>query len=42
MVTPIDVSAIINMIVPIIFLVLIVSVLTSLIKEFKGIGATAT
>jgi hypothetical protein len=39
MVTPIDVSAIINMIVPIIFLVLIISVLTSIIKEFKGVGA---
>jgi hypothetical protein len=35
MVTPIDVSAIINMIVPIIFLVLIISVMTSIIKEFK-------
>ena len=35
MVTPIDVSAIINMIVPLIFLVLIVSVLMSLVKEFK-------
>jgi hypothetical protein len=39
MTTPIDVSAIINMIVPIIFLVLIISVLTSIIKEFKGAGA---
>jgi hypothetical protein len=27
------------MIVPIIFLVLIISVLTSIIKEFKGVGA---
>ncbi len=35
MATPIDVSAIINMIVPLIFLVLIVSVLMSLVKEFK-------
>jgi len=35
MVTPIDVSAIVNMIVPLIFLVLIVSVLMSLVKEFK-------
>jgi len=39
MVTPIDISAIINMIVPLIFLVLIVSVLMSLVKEFK-VGAT--
>jgi len=38
MVTPIDISAIINMIIPLIFLVLIVSVLMSLVKEFK-IGA---
>jgi len=36
MVTPIDVSAIINMIVPLIFLIMIVSVLMSLVKEFKG------
>jgi len=35
MVTPIDVSAIINMIVPLIFLIMIVSVLMSLVKEFK-------
>jgi hypothetical protein len=35
MATPIDISAIMNMLVPIIFLVLIISVLTSLIKEFK-------
>jgi len=35
MVTPIDVSAIINMIVPLIFLILIVSVLMSIVKEFK-------
>ena len=35
MVTPIDISAIINMIVPLIFLVLIVSVMMSLVKEFK-------
>jgi hypothetical protein len=35
MVTPIDISAIMNMLVPIIFLVLIISVLTSLMKEFK-------
>jgi len=35
MVTPIDISAIINMIVPLIFLVLIVSVLMGLVKEFK-------
>ncbi len=40
MVTPIDISAIINMIVPLIFLVLIVSVLMSLVKEFKIGGAT--
>lgn len=39
MVTPIDISAIINMIIPLIFLVLIVSVLMGLMKEFK-IGAT--
>ena len=35
MVTPIDVTAIINTIVPLIFLVLIVSVLMSLVKEFR-------
>jgi len=35
MVTPIDVSAIINTIVPLIFLILIVSVLMGLVKEFK-------
>ncbi len=35
MVTPIDVSAIINTIVPLIFLILVISVLMSLIKEFK-------
>jgi len=35
MVTPIDVSAIINMIIPLIFLVLIISVLMGLMKEFK-------
>jgi len=35
MVTPIDVSAIINMIVPLIFLIMIVSVLMSLVKEFR-------
>jgi len=40
MVTPIDVSAIINMIIPIIFLVLIISVLTGIMKEFKGVGAS--
>jgi len=36
MVTPIDVSAIVNMIVPLVFLVLIVSVLMSLVREFKA------
>jgi len=36
MATPIDVSAIVNMIVPLIFLVMIVSVLMSLVREFKG------
>ena len=36
MVTPIDVNAIINTIIPIIFLVMIVSVITSLVKEFRG------
>jgi hypothetical protein len=35
MATPIDISSIINMIVPLIFLVLIVSVLMGLVKEFK-------
>jgi len=35
MVTPIDVSAIINTIVPLIFLILIVSVLMGLVKEFR-------
>lgn len=35
MVTPIDISAIINMIIPLIFLVLIVSVMMGLVKEFK-------
>jgi len=35
MVTPIDISAIVNMIVPLIFLVIVVSVLMSLVKEFK-------
>jgi len=35
MVTPIDVTAIINTIVPLIFLILIVSVLMSLVKEFR-------
>ncbi|MEM2355164.1 MAG: hypothetical protein QXO00_02460 [Candidatus Bathyarchaeia archaeon] len=39
MVTPIDISAIINMIIPLIFLVLIISVLMSLMKEFKAGGA---
>jgi len=34
-VTPIDISAIVNMIVPLIFLVIVVSVLMSLVKEFK-------
>ena len=36
MVTPIDVNAIINTLIPIIFLVMIVSVITSLVKEFRG------
>jgi len=35
MVTPIDVSAIINTIVPLIFLILVVSVLMGLVKEFR-------
>jgi len=35
MVTPIDVTAIINTIVPLIFLILIVSVLMGLVKEFR-------
>jgi len=39
MVTPIDISAIINTIIPLIFLVLIVSVLMSLVREFKIAGA---
>jgi len=34
-VTPIDISAIVNMIVPLMFLVIVVSVLMSLVKEFK-------
>jgi hypothetical protein len=38
MVTPIDISALLNTLLPIIFLVLIVSVMTSLLKEFK-VGA---
>lgn len=38
MVTPIDVNSIINAIIPIIFLVMIVSVITSLVKEFRGLG----
>ena len=36
MVTPIDVNAIINTLIPIIFLVMVVSVITSLVKEFRG------
>jgi len=36
MATPIDVSAIVNMIVPLIFLVMVVSILMSLVREFKG------
>jgi hypothetical protein len=36
MVTPIDVSAIINMLIPLIFMILVVSVLMSMVKEFKG------
>jgi len=35
MVTPIDVSAIVNMIVPLIFLIMVVSILMSLVREFK-------
>jgi len=35
MVTPIDVSAIINMIIPIIFLVMIISVIMGLVKELR-------
>jgi len=38
MVTPIDISAIINTIIPLIFLVLIVSVLMGLVREFKIAG----
>jgi len=36
MATPIDVSAIVNMIVPLIFLIMVVSILMSLVREFKG------
>ena len=35
MTTPIDISAIVNMIVPLIMLVLIVSILMGLVREFK-------
>ena len=35
MVTPIDVNAIINAIIPIVFLVMIVSVITGLVKSFR-------
>jgi len=38
MVTPIDISALLNTILPLIFLVLIVSVLMSLVKEFRAVG----
>jgi len=37
MVTPLDVNALINMLLPIVMMVMIVSLFTSLIKEFKGI-----
>ena len=36
MVTPIDVSALLNTLIPIIFLVMIISVITSLVKEFRA------
>jgi len=39
MVTPIDINAIINAIIPVIFLVMIISVLMGLVKEFRVVGA---
>jgi len=35
MVTPIDINALINTLIPIIFLVMIISVITGLVKEFR-------